>query len=149
MKVALIKDKSFDFSKLIKEIKSSENISKCGAIVSFIGIVRGIGRDGTRVKKLIYEAEENVVLKELEEIREKILRKYKGVHEVIIYHFIGERDVGEDTIYILVASEHREEGFKAAREALELVKERVHIWKKEITERGAYWIMGEEQVKIG
>ncbi|MHA1616601.1 MAG: molybdenum cofactor biosynthesis protein MoaE [Candidatus Njordarchaeales archaeon] len=148
MKVGIIRDKKYDFSKLLQGLKSSENIWKCGAIVSFIGMVRGVGRDGSKVKKLVYEAADEIVIKELNEIRREILEKYEGVHEVLIYHFVGEREVGEDTIYILVASEHREEGFKAARETLELVKERVHIWKKEITEKGAYWIMGEEQVKV-
>jgi len=146
-KVAIIRKGDVEISKLLEAMKRDPNIRECGAIVSFIGIVRGIGYDGSRVKYLHYETEEEVAIKELEEVRNEVLRKY-DVKEVLIYHYIGTLEPGSDTIYIMVAAKHREPAFEAARYALELVKKRVHIWKKEVTEEGEYWIMGEEIVKV-
>jgi len=147
-KVGIIRNKEISYFDIYNFLREKIDLTACGAIISFVGIVRGIGRNGTKVKSLYYECEDEIAIKELNEIRNVILSKYKGVKEILIYHHIGNLRTLDDTIYILVASGHREEGFKAAKECLELVKERVHIWKKEITERGAYWIAGDSIVDL-
>jgi len=43
-------------------------------------------------------------------------------------------------LYIVVASAHRRELFKALSDAIERVKSEVPIWKKEVTMEGDFWV---------
>lgn len=139
-KVMLSKKGQVELGELLNMLRSSKDLMKCGAIVIFAGIVRGIGKDGSKVKLLSYEAYEEEALRSLAKIREDILREIDGVHEIIINHVIDDLEVGEDALHVLVAAEHREEGFEAAKLVIERLKKETPIWKKEITEKGEYWI---------
>ncbi|MBS7606795.1 MAG: molybdenum cofactor biosynthesis protein MoaE [Candidatus Bathyarchaeia archaeon] len=132
-----ISDKLDDLNSLLNEIK--ETSTDIGAIIIFVGSVRGLGRDGERVLRLEYEAYEGVVEKTLEKIISDLKDKY-GIIDAIVEHKIGPAHVGEDTVYALVASRHREEGFKSLIELIERLKHEVPIWKREVTEKGSYWI---------
>jgi len=139
-KVMLSKKGEVRLEELLNMLRSSEDLRKCGAIVIFTGIVRGVGKDGSKVKLLSYEAYEEEALRSLSKIRREVLREIEGVHEIIINHVIDDLKVGEDTLHILVAAEHREEAFKAAKLVIERLKKETPIWKKEITEKGSYWV---------
>ena len=69
--------------------------------------------------------------------------KVDGIIDVRIHHIVGELEVGEDIVYIVVAGSHRSEVFKVLREAVERMKREAAIWKKEITDLGEYWVSGE------
>ena len=53
---------------------------------------------------------------------------------------MGELEVGEDIVYIIVAGAHRDQVFKALRDAVERMKKEAAIWKKEITASEEYWV---------
>ena len=55
----------------------------------------------------------------------------------------GALQVGEASIVIAVASQHRQAAFAACQHAIERVKEIVPIWKKEHYADGAVWIGSE------
>lgn len=132
-----VSNKLDDLNRLVNEIKESS--SEIGAVIIFIGVVRGVGRDGGKVLSLEYEAYEDVAEKALEKIIEDLKEKH-GIIDAIIEHRVGLTNVGEDTVYVLVASKHREEGFKSIIELIERLKHEVPIWKKEITDKGSQWI---------
>ncbi|MCX8170542.1 MAG: molybdenum cofactor biosynthesis protein MoaE [Candidatus Bathyarchaeota archaeon] len=132
-----VSNKLDDLNRLVNEIKESS--SEIGAVIIFIGVVRGVGRDGGKVLSLEYEAYEDVAEKALEKIIEDLKEKH-GIIDAIIEHRVGLTNVGEDTVYALVASKHREEGFKSIIELIERLKHEVPIWKKEITDKGSQWI---------
>ncbi|NIU84769.1 MAG: hypothetical protein GWN64_15165 [Candidatus Thorarchaeota archaeon] len=48
-----------------------------------------------------------------------------------IHHFVGEFDVGEDLVYVVVAGAHRQSVFPVLEEAVERYKEGAPIFKKE------------------
>lgn len=127
---------------LIEALRALAREGDCGAIVVFNGVVRSVGRDGSRVLKLSYEAYEEAAVEALREIRERAMRSVPGVREVMIYHVVDEVEPGEDTVIIAVAAGHRREAFRAAEEVLEAVKQEAAIWKKEVTERGEAWVSG-------
>ncbi len=143
LKVMLSKKGEVKLEELLGMLRSSEELRKCGAIVIFIGIVRGIGKDGSKVLRLSYEAYEEGAIKSLSKIREEVLKEVKGVHEIIVNHVIDDLEVGDDTLHILVVAEHRDEAFKAAKLVIDRLKQETPIWKKEITEKGSYWIQEE------
>jgi len=124
---------------LIEEVKRSPQAHRIGCILTFTGVVRGVANNGSKVLRLEYEAYPEAAEAKLEEIAED-LRRIPGVVDVRIHHFVGSLEVGEETVYVVVAAEHRKEGFKALREAVERLKAEVPIWKKEHTEEGSYWV---------
>ena len=66
-----------------------------------------------------------------------------GVRAVGIVHRIGRLDVGEASVGIAVASAHRGDVYEASRYAIEQLKRRVPIWKREGYADGtAQWVPG-------
>ena len=53
---------------------------------------------------------------------------------LVIYHRIGEVPAGEVSILIVAASPHRLHALNSVSEAIDLVKTKVTIWKKEFYE---------------
>jgi len=125
--------------KIIDEIKKNSRIDEVGAIACFIGVVRGIGKNGSKVKKLEFEAHEEEANKVLNKICEEVMEK-NDVIDVHVHHNIGTLNVGEDIVYVVVAGRHREEVFQALKEAVERFKKEAPIWKREHTEKGSYWV---------
>lgn len=130
-------DRELDsLSSLIEHLKRSSD--DVGAIAVFIGVVRGVS-DGEKVLKLSYEAHEALASKVLEDILEGVKEKY-GLIDAVAEHRLGDVSVGEDIMYVLVSSKHRDEAYKALIELVDRIKGEVPIWKKEYTEKGAKWI---------
>lgn len=132
-----ISEKLEDLNNLLNEIKGASN--EIGAITIFVGVVRGISKNREKVLRLEYEAYEEVATKTLEDIIIDLKSKY-GIIDAIVEHKVGSAQAGEDTVYALIATKHREEGFKSLIELIERLKHEVPIWKKEVTDRGSYWI---------
>lgn len=132
-------EKLDSLNSLLDEIKKTSN--EIGAVVIFVGTVRGVGEDGGRVVRLEYEAYDEMAEKRLEKIISDLEGKY-GIIDAIVEHKVGLAKVGEDTVYALVASRHRREGFEAITELINRLKSEVPIWKKEITNKGSRWIEG-------
>ncbi|MHA1410008.1 MAG: molybdenum cofactor biosynthesis protein MoaE [Candidatus Odinarchaeia archaeon] len=127
------------FNELLEKIKKSKDLSEAGAIVSFIGIVRSTTKNGKKVKGLFIEAWEEKANNTLMKIAKELSNK-KGITDVIIYHLVGELNVGDDIVYVLIAGDHRENVFPVLKEAVERYKNEVEVWKKEILETGeSYW----------
>ncbi|MEW6592297.1 MAG: molybdenum cofactor biosynthesis protein MoaE [Candidatus Hadarchaeota archaeon] len=108
-----------------------------GAIGCFIGVVRGRSSKGEKVKLLDYESSEEA-LKKLKEIAEEIEQR-KNIERVAIHHVVDELKPGEDAVYVVIAGKGREDVFKALPDAMNLVKTKAPIWKKEVTKKGARW----------
>ena len=100
-------------------------------------------------KKLELEAYEKKANEVLDKICEN-LRKKRGVIDVQIHHLIGEFDVGDDLVYVVVAGAHRGDIFPILEEAVERYKKEAPIFKKEyiLSETGApksYWVSEREK----
>ena len=109
-----------------------------GGIVTFTGVVRRQGQR-TDVVRLEYEAYAEMAEQVLTDIADEIEREWPGTH-VAIHHRVGALAVGETAVAIAVAAAHRAEAFDACRAAIDRLKRRAPIWKKEIGETGEEWI---------
>ena len=112
-----------------------------GAVVTFVGVVRDHAR-GRAVRWLDYEAYPEAAEAMLARIGQEISERW-GIDHVAITHRTGALQVGEASIVIAVASQHRQAAFAACQHAIERVKEIVPIWKKEHYADGAVWIGSE------
>jgi molybdopterin synthase catalytic subunit len=121
---------------LVEELKKSSN--EVGAVTVFVGIVRGT-REKEKVLRLEYEAHEALAPQTIKTIVEEQKTKH-GIIDAIVEHRVGTVQVGEEVMYVLVASKHRREGRKALAEIVDRIKHEVPIWKKEVTEKDTYWV---------
>jgi MoaE-MoaD fusion protein len=112
-----------------------------GAVVVFDGIVRNQTR-GRRTLYLDYTAYEPMTLKQMEQLAQQALANY-AVRDVWLVHRLGKLQIGETSVYIVVASAHRAAAFDACRWLIDTLKKTVPIWKKEYFEDGAVWADGE------
>lgn len=124
---------------LITDVRNGSDVSNAGAIGCFVGIVRGVTKEGVEVRKLEFEVHKKAAVRSLGKIASDILNR-TGVVDVRIHHNIGELQVGDDIVYIVVAGKHREDVFQALRDAIERVKKETPIWKKEYSTLGEYWV---------
>lgn len=141
-RVKLVEKHACRLQDLIDELKRRPEAFECGALACFVGIVRGLAKDGSKVKKLIYEAWREKALETLQKIRDEILRENQNVKDLLLYHVVDELEPGEETLFIVALGKHRQDALNAVHKALERIKVEPPIWKKEVTERGAYWIHG-------
>lgn len=110
----------------------------CGAIASFVGIVRGFAR-GRKVDHLEYDAYPEMAVAKMRQIGGEIRARWP-VDRMAIAHRVGRLSVGEASVAIAVASPHRREALEACAYAIERLKEIVPIWKKEVWSDGSEWI---------
>jgi molybdopterin synthase catalytic subunit len=111
-----------------------------GALCLFLGTVRSENA-GREVLRLEYEAYEEMALPLLEEIASEAKRRF-SVSDVRIVHRLGMLEIGDVSVAIAVASPHREQAFEACRFAIDALKLRVPIWKKEHYAGGQVWLEG-------
>lgn len=135
--VGIHRKREVDFPSLLEKFRR-ELGGSVGAIGCFIGVVRGISKEGEEIKSLRYEHSDEAVRK-LEEIASDVERS-PDISRVMIHHVIDELKPGEDAIYVLVAGKRRGEVFKALPKIMDRIKVEVPIWKKEVTETKEYWI---------
>jgi molybdopterin synthase catalytic subunit len=111
-----------------------------GAVVVFFGCVRDRheGRDVTAVE---YHAYRPMAERELAQVAEAVASKH-GVRDVAVLHRTGTLPVGEASLVVAAGSPHRAEAFRCAEEIIDVLKQRVPIWKKEIGPAGAAWQEG-------
>jgi molybdopterin synthase catalytic subunit len=111
-----------------------------GALCLFVGVVRN-ETGGKAVVRLEYEAYEEMALEVLAEIEAETRRRWP-ISELRIVHRLGRLAIGEASVAVAVASPHRAEAFAACRYAIDTLKHRAPIWKKEFFEGGAVWVEG-------
>jgi molybdopterin synthase catalytic subunit len=109
-----------------------------GAVLTF----SGVGRNefgGRPVRALFYEAWTEVAVRALHEVVADTVARWPAVR-VAIVHRTGEVAIGEASVVIAVGAPHRAEAYEASRFAIDTLKARVPIWKKEIYADGAEWV---------
>jgi molybdopterin synthase catalytic subunit len=73
------------------------------------------------------------------EIADELRRRHKLV-EVAIHHRTGRVEIGEPSVVIAISAGHRQAALTACREAIDALKERVPLWKKEVYVGGEEWL---------
>lgn len=110
----------------------------CGGLVTFVGAVRDQAR-GRSIRELEYEAYPGMAEAEMDAICAEAAGRWPGAR-VAIAHRVGRLAIGEAAVVVAAAAPHRAEAFAACRYAIDVLKERVPIWKKEIATDGEYWV---------
>lgn len=129
----LITDKAVFVENLLEEM---EKHPCCGAVLWFLGIVRGESQKegpAREIRGIFYECYLPMARKELEKIIGETKEKWP-VHQIGVAHRTGVVAVGETSLIVTIFSPHRQEALSAISFFVDELKKRVPIWKKEIYE---------------
>ena len=130
----LLSGEPLSLEAVAEEVASDE----AGAIATFVGTTRVHSR-GRTVTHLEYEAYEGMAEQVMAEIAAELRARYELL-EVAIHHRIGRVSIGERSVVIAVSARHRQEALAACKDAIDTLKERVPLWKKEVYAGGEEWI---------
>ena len=119
---------------VVAEVQRDE----AGAVATFLGTVRNRSRD-RNVLYLEYEAYEGMAEQTMAELADELAERHELL-AVAIHHRVGRVEIGEPSVAIAVSSPHRAEALAACKEAIDTLKGRVPLWKKEVYEGGEEWI---------
>ncbi|HEY6067948.1 MAG TPA: molybdenum cofactor biosynthesis protein MoaE [Gaiellaceae bacterium] len=119
---------------VVDEVRSDE----AGAIATFVGTTRVHSRDRT-VVHLEYEAYAGMAEQVMDEIAEELISRYR-LCGLAIHHRTGRVEIGEASVVIAASAPHRADALAACRDAIDTLKERVPLWKKEVYQGGEEWI---------
>ncbi|MFT5807999.1 MAG: molybdopterin synthase catalytic subunit [Moritella dasanensis] len=113
-----------------------------GAIVTFIGKVRDFNQ-GDHVSGLTLEHYPGMTEKSLAKILVEAQTRW-SIQGVKVIHRIGELALGDQIVFVGVASMHRGDAFQACEFIMDYLKTQAPFWKKEATEDGSYWVDARE-----
>ena len=126
---------------LVQRVEAPE----MGAVVTFSGNVRDHNR-GRRVEYLEYDAYRPMAEKQLRAIAQEAVDRWQC--RIAIQHRVGRLEIGEPSVLVVAACAHRGDAFDACRYAIDTLKERVPIWKREVREDGEVWIEGDKDAPV-
>ena len=116
---------------------------ECGATVTLDGYVRRFTK-GRETLYLVYEAYDEMAIKEMQRIAERARSDHEISH-IGIVHRLGKLEIGETSVVISVAAPHRKAAFAACEWLIRELKRTVPIWKKEVYADGEQWIESDTQ----
>jgi molybdopterin synthase catalytic subunit len=109
---------------------ANEEASGCGAVVDFLGIVRPV--EGERpISGIDYETHARMAERELRAIVEEAAAN-PALRGCRLVHRSGFVPAGGISLFLRVATPHREAGYELSRGIVETLKRRAPIWKKPI-----------------
>ena len=129
-----ITSSDFNVDEVVRQMKASS----VGGIVTFVGTVRGES-EGETLERMDIEIYSEMAEKQLRAIRDEAMRKF-NLKDMRIIHRFGELCLGDNIVLIAASAGHRAEAFEGCRYAIDELKKRVPIWKREHTSSGARWV---------
>jgi len=112
-------------------ISISDEKNDAGAISVFIGRVRADRAGDNYVVAIEYSAYEEMINTVIVAINEAVITKFSDVKSVNIIHSTGIVRAGEISLFVSVTAGHRRHAIDACSLTVELIKEKLPVWKKE------------------
>ena len=114
----------------------------CGAVVTFIGVVRA-DWDGRRaVQALFYDAYPEMAEPLIQRLANEARARW-SLEGIGVQHRLGLVEVGQISVVVVVAAQHRDQAYAASQFLIERIKHDVPIWKREHYDDGtSQWMAG-------
>jgi molybdopterin synthase catalytic subunit/molybdopterin converting factor small subunit len=130
----LLSEEPLSLERVVDEVRDE----RAGAIATFTGTTR-IHSRGRDVEHLDYEAYEGMAEQVMAEIAGALETRYE-LCGVAIHHRVGRVGIGDTSVVIAVSAPHRADALAACKDAIDELKQRVPLWKKEVYAGGEEWI---------
>ncbi len=131
-----------DFDPGAEIARLHEGRSDIGAVVSFVGVVRG-DSGGDKLRTMTLEHFPGMTERELERIAEEARERW-SLDGVTIVHRYGELKPGERIVLVVTAAGHRHAAFEAGSFLMDYLKTKAPFWKREMRESGEHWVEARE-----
>lgn len=132
-----IQQQPLDTTNLLAHMQAT-NSGNAGAFVFFIGAVRDfIDTSGQQQQALNLHLDyyPGMCEREIEVICSQALNNWP-IHDILLRHRVGTIRLGEDIVFIGVASSHRGDAFRACEFIIDNLKTRAPFWKQEQLKSG-------------
>jgi molybdopterin synthase catalytic subunit/molybdopterin converting factor small subunit len=130
----VLTEEPVSLDRVVQEVASEE----AGAIATFSGTARRHSR-GRVVSYLDYEGYEGMAEEMMAKLAGDLKERYE-VQEIAIHHRVGRVQLGEPSVVIAVSAAHRADALAACKDAIDILKIDVPLWKKEVYDGGEEWI---------
>ena len=130
----VLTEDSVSLDAAVSEVATDE----AGAIATFLGTARRHSR-GREVSHLEYEGYEGMAEEMMAKLAAELEERY-DLHAIAIHHRVGRVELGEPSVVIAVSASHRADALAACKDAIDILKTNVPLWKKEVYEGGEEWI---------
>jgi molybdopterin synthase catalytic subunit len=131
-----IQQEDFSQDEEIAALRASSK--RMGGIATFIGCARDFS-EGREVTQISFDAYGSMAVAEMNRLRDDAIAKF-GLLDARIVHRIGVVGAGDQIVFIAAGAEHRAPALRACQWLIDELKQRVPIWKKEITPQGDAWV---------
>jgi molybdopterin synthase catalytic subunit len=109
-----------------------------GAVALFVGRVRNHNA-GQAITLLEYEAYPSMAEREMATIAAELTASAPSTRLACV-HRVGALNIGDIAVVCAVSAPHRDAAFATCRAFIDLVKQRVPVWKREHGPDGPYWV---------
>lgn len=134
----LITDGPVRISVISGLIAKAGGLKDAGGHSLFLGQVRSDVSDTKAVKAIEYSVFEKMAESEAGKIKAIIFSEFPDVRSVELVHSAGLVQAGEISLFVMISAGHRQQSVDACRKTVELIKQRLPVWKKEIFDDGTH-----------
>jgi molybdopterin synthase catalytic subunit len=132
-----LQSEDFSQDEEIAALKASSK--RIGGIATFVGCVRDFS-EGRAVSQISFDAYGRMAIAEMQQLRLDAIAKF-SLLDARIVHRLCTVTAGDNIVFIAAGAEHRAAALDACRWMIDELKERVPIWKKEVTPEGEAWVV--------
>lgn len=125
---------SFDVGQELNTFTAAQ--TDAGAVVSFTGVVRGVGGG---LQHMEIEHYPGMTEAALTRIAQEAVERW-SLSDALVIHRYGVLPPAATIMMVATAAAHRVAAFTAAEFLMDYLKSRAPFWKKEITTDGAIWV---------
>lgn len=131
-----LQHQDFSLDEEVAALRASS--TRMGGIATFIGCARDFS-EGHEVTEIRFDAHGSMAVSEMNKLREEAIGKF-GLLDARIVHRVGVVKASEQIVFIATGAEHRAPALQGCYWLIDELKQRVPIWKKEITPQGDSWV---------
>jgi molybdopterin synthase catalytic subunit len=132
-----VQTEDFDPGHELEQLRSSYQ-GQTGAVVSFTGLVRDLNA-GDTVTQMTLEHYPGMTEKALEKIEQEANERWELTATLII-HRVGPLAPNDNIVFVVAASRHRKQAFRACEFMIDTLKTNAPFWKKETVSDGTRWV---------
>lgn len=136
--LAAVRIQTEDFSTDQELIALRASSQRMGGIATFIGCARDFS-EGRAVSQISFDAYGSMALAEMSALRAEAIAQF-ALLDARIVHRVATIAAGEQIVFIAAGAEHRAPALQACQWLIDTLKQRVPIWKKEVTPQGDAWV---------
>jgi len=136
VKAVRIQEADFSIEAEVDALRATSR--RIGGIATFLGCARDFS-EGRDVFSIAFEQYAGMAEVAMQALRTEALERF-DIIEARIIHRVTTVHAGDQIVLIVVGAEHRGPAFDACEWLIDTLKQRVPIWKKEVTPDGDSWV---------